>query len=61
MTENTREMLKRIYQPIISKSHELVAALTKLHGGPKVTDSFFNEHYHKNSGGEYQPYVYRFL
>ncbi len=37
MTEDTREMLNRIYQPINSISHELVKTLTKLHGGYKIT------------------------
>ncbi len=58
MTENTREMLNRIYQPMNSVSHELVQALAKLHGGHKITGGFFNGHYHRNADGEYQADMY---
>ncbi len=41
MSENVREILFRVYQPINSKSHE-PAAPGKLHGGLKICSrSFF--------------------
>lgn len=58
MAESTREMLNRIYQPIIGKSHELTAALARLQEKPKVTSGFFNGHYHKSANGEYQEDIY---
>lgn len=58
MTENTREMLNQIYQPISNMSHELVGALTGLHGGYQITNGFFNGHYHRNADGEYQADAY---
>ena len=40
------------------KLHELIAKLTKLHGGFKVTSGFYNGHYHKNAAGLYQADTY---
>lgn len=58
MAEATREMLNRIYSPIIHKSHELHRTLIKQYTGSKINRGFFNGHYHKNSEGEYQPDMY---
>lgn len=58
MTENTREMLNRTYQPLIGKLHELVATLARVQEGTKVTSGFYNGHYHKNASGEYQEDIY---
>lgn len=33
MAENTRESLNQLYRPLDEKLHELIAKLTKLHGG----------------------------
>ena len=58
MAEATREILNRIYSPIIHKSHELHRTLIKQYTGSKINRGFFNGHYHKNSEGEYQPDMY---
>lgn len=58
MPENTRESLNQLYRPLAEKLHELIAKLTKLHGGFKVTSGFYNGHYHKNAAGLYQADAY---
>lgn len=58
MAENTRESLNQLYRPLDEKLHELIAKLTKLHGGFKVTSGFYNGHYHKNAAGLYQADAY---
>ena len=58
MLDNTRVILNQIYRPLDEKVHELIAKLTKLHGGFKVTSGFYNGHYHKNAAGLYQADIY---
>lgn len=58
MAENTRESLNQLYRPLDEKLHELIAKLTKLHGGFTVTSGFYNGHYHKNVDGLYQADAY---
>ena len=58
MDESTREVLNQFYHPIVDKAHELIAAMTRLHGGFKTTSGFFNGHYHKNSAGSYYADAY---
>lgn len=58
MLDNTRVILNQIYRPLDEKVHELIAKLTKLHGGFKVTSGFYNGHYHKNAAGLYQADTY---
>ena len=50
----TRELLNNLYQPLEGKLYELIAKLTKLHSGFKVTSGFYNGHYHKNIDGLYK-------
>ena len=58
MEENLREVLNRVYRPIVSKSQELMTMLTKAYGDAQVTCGFFNGHYHKTSAGQYQADAY---
>lgn len=58
MAENTRESLNQLYRPLDEKLHELIAKLSKLHGGFAVTSGFYNGHYHKNVDGLYQADAY---
>ena len=58
MQGNIRESLNQLYQPLNEKLHELIAMLTKLHGGFKIASGFYNNHYHKNAAGLYQADAY---
>ena len=58
MTENTRDLLNKLYLPLDKKANEFIAAMSKLHGGFKLKSGFFNGHYHKNEIGNYQEDVY---
>ena len=54
MSENKRELLNLLYQPLDDKMRELMITLSKIHGGYKITRGFFNGHSHKNDVGLYQ-------
>lgn len=53
MPTTTRNLFNKLYKPLDEKPYELIAKLTKLHGGFKVTSGFYNGHYHKNAAGLY--------
>lgn len=58
MLENIRKSLNQLYRPMDEKLNELIAKLTKLHGGFQVTSGFYNGHYHQNAAGLYQADAY---
>lgn len=56
--ENTRDILNRIYAPIVAKSRGLTAALAEHRPAFEIIKGFYNCHYHKNALGEYTADVY---
>ncbi|MEL3911792.1 hypothetical protein [Treponema pedis] len=54
MFKNTRDVLNQIYQPLNEKRIELRTKLAEAFNGLKITDGFYNGHYHRNSAGQYQ-------
>lgn len=58
MLENKRDSLSLIYKPLDERMHELVVKLTDAFVGLKISAGYYNAHYHKDDGGEYQRDVY---
>lgn len=52
MPESTRELLNQIYRPLDEKASRLGMCLSKTHGGFKLSNGFYNGHYHKTAEGE---------
>ena len=45
---NSRKMLNELYRPLIQRQQDIIAEITKIHGGFKATSAFYNGHYHKD-------------
>lgn len=52
MSENTRDLLNRLYASLYRKMLAFVAAATQKES--KVTSGFYNGHYHKSPAGQYE-------